>query len=49
MIPLIFVLKSKIDVCLESRKFEFFQFQKYDGTFESRKLSRNEIMHSSAQ
>ena len=45
MIPLIFVFKSKINVCLESKKFEFFQFQKYDEIFESRKLSQNEIMH----
>ena len=39
MIPLIFVFKSKISVYSESKKFEFFQFQKYDETFESRKLS----------
>ena len=44
MIPLIFVLKSKINVCSESKKFEFFQFQEYEETFESRKLSHNEIM-----
>ena len=49
MIPLIFVFKSKINVCLESKKFEFFQFQKYHETFESRKLSHNEIMDSSSQ
>ena len=49
MIPLIFVFKSKINLCSESKKFEFFQFQKYDETFESRKLSHNEIMHSSWQ
>ena len=49
MIPLIFVFKSKINVFSESNKFEFFQFQKYDETFESRKLSPNEIMHSSSQ
>ena len=30
MIPLIFVFKSEINVCSESKKFEFFQFQKYD-------------------
>ena len=29
MIPSIFVFKSKIKVCLESKKFEFLQFQKY--------------------
>ena len=39
MIPLIFVFKSKINVCSETKKFEFFQFQKYDETFESRKLN----------
>ena len=44
MIPLIFVFKSKINVCSESRKFEFLQFQKYDETLESRKLTHNEIM-----
>ena len=49
MIPLIFVFKSKINVCSESKKFEFFQFQRYDETFESRKLSHNEIMHLSSQ
>ena len=49
MIPLIFVLKSKINVCSESNNFEFFQFQKYDETLESIKLSHNEIMHSSSQ
>ena len=49
MIPLIFVFKSKNNVCPESKKFEFFQFQKYYETFESRKLSHNEIMHSSSQ
>ena len=49
MIPLIFVFKSKINMCSESKKFKFFQFQKYDETFESRKLSHNEIMHSSPQ
>ena len=49
MIPLIFIFKSKINVCSESTKFEFFQFQKYDETFESRKLSHNEIMHSTLQ
>ena len=48
MIPSIFVYKSKIILCSESKKFEFFQFQKYDETFESRKLSDNEIMHSSS-
>ena len=40
MIPLIFVFKSKINVCSESKNFEFFQFQKYDETLESRKLSQ---------
>ena len=49
MIPLIFVFKSKINVCSKSKKFEFFQFQKYDETFKSRKLSHNEIMHSGSQ
>ena len=49
MIPLIFVFKSKINVYSESKNFEFFQFQKYDETFESRKLSHNEIMHLSSQ
>ena len=49
MIPLIFVFKSKINVCSESKKFELFQSQNYDETFESRKLSHNEIMHSSSQ
>ena len=49
MIPLIFVSKSKINVCSESENFEFFQFQKYDVSLESRKLSHNEIMHSSSQ
>ena len=49
MIPLIFVFKSKNNVGSESNKFEFFQFQKYNETFESRKLSHNEIMHSSLQ
>ena len=49
MIPFIFVFKSKINVCSESKKIEYFQFQKYDETFESRKLSHNEIMHSSSQ
>ena len=49
MIPLIFLFKSKIKVCSESKKFEFFQLQKYDEAFESRKLSYNEIMHSSSQ
>ena len=49
MIPLIFVFKSKINVCSESENFEFFQFQKCDETLESRKLSHNEIMHSSSQ
>ena len=48
MIPLIFVSKSKIEVCSESKKLEFFQFHKYDETFESRKLSNNGIMHSSS-
>ena len=33
MILLIFVFKSKINECSESKKFEFFQFQKYDETF----------------
>ena len=37
MIPLILVYKSKIKLCSESKKFEFFQFQKYDETYESRK------------
>ena len=45
MIPLTFVFKSEINVCSESKKLEFFQFQKCDETFESRKLSHNEIMH----
>ena len=49
MIPFIFVFKSKINVCSESKKFEFFKFQKYDETFESKKLSHNEIMHSISQ
>ena len=49
MLPLIFAFKSKINVCSESENFEFFQFQKYDETLESRKLSHNEIMHSSSQ
>ena len=49
MIPLIFVFKSKINVCSESKQFEVFQFQKYDETFESRKLSHNEIMHTGSQ
>ena len=49
MIPLIFVFKSKINVCSESESFEFFQFQKYDETLESKKLSHNEFMHSSSQ
>ena len=49
MIPLIFVFKSKINVSSEAKKFEFFQFQKYDETLESRKLSHNEIIHSSSQ
>ena len=49
MIPLIFVFKSKINVCCESKKFEFFQFKNFDETFESRKLSHKEIMHSSSQ
>ena len=49
MIPLIFVFKSKINVCSETKKFKFFQFQEYDENFESRKLSHNEIMHSSSQ
>ena len=30
MIPLIFVFKNKINICSESKKFEVFQFQKYD-------------------
>ena len=47
MIPLIFVFKSKINVCSESKKLEFFQFQKYYETFESRKFTHNEIMYSS--
>ena len=34
MIPLIFVFKSKINVCSESENLEFFQFQKYDETLE---------------
>ena len=49
MPPLIFVFKSKINVCSESENFEFFQFQKYDETLESRKVSHNEIIHSSSQ
>ena len=49
MIPLIFVFKCKINVCSESKKFKFFQSQKYDEIFESRKLSHNEILHSSSQ
>ena len=49
MSTLIFFFKSKINVCSESKQFEFFQFQKYDETFESRKLSHNQIMHSSSQ
>ena len=48
MIPLIFVFKSEINVCSESKKFEIFQFQKYDEAFVSRKSSHNEIMHSSS-
>ena len=47
--PSIFVFKSKSNVCSESKEFKFFQFQKYDETFESRKWSHNEIMHSSSQ
>ena len=46
MIPLIFVFKSKINVYSETKIFGFFQFQKYDETFESRKLFHNEIMYS---
>ena len=49
MIPLIFVFKSKVNVCSESKKCKFFQFQKYVETFESRKLSHKEIMHSISQ
>ena len=49
MITLIFVFMSKINVCSESKKFEFFQFQQYDETIESRKLSHNEIMHATSQ
>ena len=49
MIPLIFVFKSKINACSEFKKFELFQFQKYDETLESRKLSHKKIMHSSSQ
>ena len=49
MIPLVFNFKGKLNVCSESKNFEFFQFQKYDATLESRKLSHNEIMHSSSQ
>ena len=49
MIPLIFVFKSKINGSSESEKFQFFQFPKCDETFESRKLSHNEIMHLSSQ
>ena len=49
MIPLIFVFKSKINVCSKSKKFEFFQIQKYDKTFKSRKFSHNEIIHLSSQ
>ena len=30
MIPLIFVFKSKMNVCKESKKFEFFQSPNYD-------------------
>ena len=37
MIPLILVFKSKINVCSESKKFEFVQFQQYNETFKSRK------------
>ena len=44
MLPLIFVFKSKINVCSESENFEFFQFQKYYETLESRKLPHNEII-----
>ena len=47
--PLFFVFKSKINVFSESKKFEFFQLEKYDETFETIKLSHNEIMHSSSQ
>ena len=32
MIPLIFVFKSKINVCSESENLVFSQFQKYDDT-----------------
>ena len=39
MILLTFGFMSKINVCSESENFEFFQFQKYDETLESRKLS----------
>ena len=49
MIALIFVSKSKINVCSESKKFEFIQFQKYNETFEWIKLSHNEIVQSSSQ
>ena len=49
MIPFIFVIKSNINVCSEYKKFKFLQFQKYDKTFKSKKLSHNEIMHSSSQ
>ena len=49
MIPLIFVFKNKINICSESKKFEFYQFQKYDETFESKKLSHNASMPSSSQ
>ena len=49
MIPFMFVFKSKINVYSESKKFETFQFQKYDKTYTSRKLSHNEMMHSSSQ
>ena len=45
MIPLIFVFKSKINVCSESKKFKFFLFQQYDETFGSRKLSHNETQN----
>ena len=49
MIPLIFVFMSKMNVCSKSKHFELFQFQKCDETLESRKLSHNEIMHSTSQ
>ena len=43
MIILIFVFTSKSNVCSESIKIEFFLLQKYDETFESRKLSHKKL------